>query len=48
MKKLIFLFVTLVSLSSVFIGCTSTQLEKYFELEETTETVEGEEIERQY
>lgn len=42
MKKLIILFITLVSLASVFIGCTSTQLEEYFELEEV------EEIERQY
>lgn len=46
MKKIIALILTLVIFTGVFSGCTSTQLEEYFELEETTEIVEGEEIER--
>lgn len=33
MKKLAILFITLVSLTSVFVGCTSTQLEEIFEIE---------------
>lgn len=41
MKKLVILFITLVSLASVFSGCTSTQLEEYFEIE-TVEEVQNE------